>query len=185
MLQPQEGEEHGPILAWAPARPRLPYNRVTTRYCPRTSWDTESTGSGSPRLELSGADPTTPPRGPSRDARGNRNHGGIVSYSQSARAQQGDRPGMGFSRPSFGLTKSVGQRLELIFALKTGGTLPAVHDLGEEVSEEAFNAFVEDLQAKVAKGGGVATFTDSWATTGSRTWIDLSNVVGFTARPAH
>jgi len=92
---------------------------------------------------------------------------------------------MGFSRPSFGLTKSVGQRLELIFALKTGGTLPAVHDLGEEVTEEAFNAFVEDLQTKVAKGGGVATFTDSWATTGSRTWIDLSNVVGFTARPAH
>jgi hypothetical protein len=87
------------------------------------------------------------------------------------------------SRPAFGLTKGIGHRVEIVFAMKGGGTLGALHDLGTDLTEEAFERFVQELQEQVAGGKGIASFADSWSSTGSRTWVDLSQVSGFSARP--
>jgi hypothetical protein len=90
----------------------------------------------------------------------------------------------GITRPAFGLSKETGHRVEVVFAMKGGGTLGALHDLGGDLTEESFGRFVQELQEQVARGQGVASFADAWGSTGSRTWGDLSQVSGFSVRPA-
>jgi hypothetical protein len=88
------------------------------------------------------------------------------------------------TRPAFGLSKETGHRVELVFAMKGGGTLGALHDLGSELTEESFGRFIQELQEQVSRGQGVVSFADAWSSTGSRTWVDLGQVSGFSARPA-
>ena len=92
--------------------------------------------------------------------------------------------GFGIGRPAFGLTKETGHRVEIIFALKSGGSLPVVHDLGDELSEASLGRFVAELEEQVRRGHGTLTFADSWAATGGRSWLDVEQVAGFSARPA-
>lgn len=89
----------------------------------------------------------------------------------------------GMSRPTFGLSKGTGHRVEVVFSLKGGGTLGALHDLGSELTEESFGSFVMELQEQVVRGQGVASFSDAWSSSGSRAWVDLSQVSGFSVRP--
>ena len=107
-----------------------------------------------------------------------------MSVQYSSRAEGPARPSFGIARPAFGLSSRTGQRVELVFSLKSGGSLGAFHDLGEEFSEEIFGRFVQELQEQVSSGKGTATFVDSWSSTGIRAWMDLSQVIGFTVRPA-
>ncbi len=105
-----------------------------------------------------------------------------MSDSRPPRPQGAPRP-FGISRPSFGLAKETPHRIELHFALKGGTSISTHHDLGDEVSEASFKEFVEQLQEQVRGGTGIATFADSWSDTGQRTWVDLSQVSGFSVRP--
>jgi hypothetical protein len=87
-------------------------------------------------------------------------------------------------RPAFGINKEASHRIELQFALKSGGNLGAMHDFGSEISEESFERFVKELQEQVASGKGVVTFADGWSDSGARAWINLAEVAAFSARPS-
>ena len=107
-----------------------------------------------------------------------------MSSGDRPRGESAARPAFGMSRPAFGLTKDARHRVEILFAFKGGGTLGAFHDLGAEMSEQSFGEFVQQLREQVARGHGVVTFADAWRATGQHAWIDVSEVSGFTARPA-
>jgi hypothetical protein len=104
--------------------------------------------------------------------------------SRAAHTEESQRPSFGMQRPAFGLTKEASHRIELQFALKSGGNIGVTHDFGSEITEESFERFVTELQQQVASGKGVVTFADSWSDTGARAWINLAEVAGFNARPS-
>jgi|GEM_PF-2910969 hypothetical protein len=99
------------------------------------------------------------------------------------RSEQPARPSFGMSHPPFGLSKGAGHRVELMFALRSGGTIAAFHDLGSELTEESFERYVRELRDQVASGKGVATFSDAWSATGGQSWVNLAEVIAFSARP--
>ncbi len=84
----------------------------------------------------------------------------------------------------FGISRSPSQRMELVFALRNGGMLALTHDLGAPVTAESLGAFCDELRQAVGVGGEWRDFGDAWAGTGQRAYIQLGEVIGFTARPA-
>ncbi len=84
----------------------------------------------------------------------------------------------------FGISRSPSQRVELVFALRSGGTLAVTHDMGAPVTAESLDRFCAELRQAVG-GSDWREFGDSWAGTGQRAYVQLAEVVGFTARPAH
>ena len=86
-------------------------------------------------------------------------------------------------RPSFGLVRDQGRRIEVTLALKNGGMLTAIEELDEDLNDELVQRFSEQLASEVA-AGGTRTFTDSWNASGQRAWVNLGEVVAFSVRPA-
>ncbi|HZU05293.1 MAG TPA: hypothetical protein VFB73_04920 [Chloroflexota bacterium] len=84
----------------------------------------------------------------------------------------------------FGLSRGPGQRIELVFALRNGGMLAVTHDLGTPVTAETLDRYCAELREAVAAGKDWWQFADSWGGTGQRAFLQLSEVIGFTARPA-
>jgi hypothetical protein len=84
----------------------------------------------------------------------------------------------------FGLSRGPGQRIELVFALRNGGMLAVTHDLGAPVTAETLDRYCAELREAVAAGKEWWQFADSWGGTGQRAFLQLSEVIGFTARPA-
>ncbi len=84
----------------------------------------------------------------------------------------------------FGISRAPSQRIELVFALRNGGMLAVTHDLGVPVTAEALDKFCAELRDEIGRDGQWREFGDAWAGTGQRANIKLSEVVGFTARPA-
>ena len=87
-------------------------------------------------------------------------------------------------RVPFGIARGTGQRIELVFALKQGGMLAVSHDLGTSVTSETLDRYCEELRQAVAAGKDWMQFADSWGGSGQRAYVHLSEVVGFTVRPA-
>jgi hypothetical protein len=96
---------------------------------------------------------------------------------------QNEAPRFGAGRPTFGMVKDQGKRLEISFAMKNGGMLTAVEELGEDLTEEMVQEF-SDALAKDVAGGATRTFSDAWNASGQRAWINLGEVVAFSVRPA-
>jgi len=90
------------------------------------------------------------------------------------------------SAPStpFGISRSPSQRIELVFALRNGGVLALTHDLGAPVSAESLDKFCTELRQSVGSAGDWREFGDAWSGSGQRSYVQLSEVIGFTARPA-
>jgi hypothetical protein len=84
----------------------------------------------------------------------------------------------------FGISRSPSQRIELVFALRNGGVLAVTHDLGTPVTAETLDKFCAELRQSVGTEGDWREFGDAWAGTGQRAYVQLSEVIGFTARPA-
>jgi hypothetical protein len=84
----------------------------------------------------------------------------------------------------FGISRSPSQRVELVFALRNGGMLAVTHDMGTPVSAETLDKFCAELRQAVAGSDDWREFGDAWAGTGQRAYVRLSEVIGFTARPA-
>ena len=84
----------------------------------------------------------------------------------------------------FGITRSPGQRIELVFALRSGGMLAVTHDMGAPVTAETLDRFCAELRQAVGGASDWREFGDAWAGTGQRAYVQLAEVVGFTARPA-
>ena len=103
--------------------------------------------------------------------------------NQGGAASQSGAPGFGVGRPTFGMVKDQGKRLEISLALKNGGLLTATEELGDDLTEESVKEFSEQLARDVASGT-TRTFSDSWNTSGQRAWVNLGEVVAFSVRPA-
>jgi hypothetical protein len=84
----------------------------------------------------------------------------------------------------FGISRSPSQRVELVFALRNGGMLALTHDMGAPVSAETLDKFCAELRQAVGAGDDWREFGDAWAGTGQRSYVQLGEVIGFTARPA-
>ncbi|MDP8923116.1 MAG: hypothetical protein M3O34_09615 [Chloroflexota bacterium] len=108
---------------------------------------------------------------------------GDGATSQGGATNQGEAPRFGAGRPTFGLVKDQGKRLEIAFALKNGGLLTVTEETGDDLTEERVKEFSEQLAKDVA-GGATRTFADAWNASGQRAWINLGEVVAFSVRPA-
>ncbi len=109
--------------------------------------------------------------------------GGDGSESRDAITNQGDAPRFGVGRPTFGLVKDQGKRLEISLALKNGGMLTVTEELADDLNEDRVKEFSEQLATDVA-GGATRTFSDAWNASGQRAWVNLGEVVAFSVRPA-
>ena len=87
-------------------------------------------------------------------------------------------------RVPFGIARGPGNRVELVFALRQGGVLAVNHELGEALTAEALDRYCNELREAVTGGREWRAFADAWGGTGQRAFLQLGEVVGFTARPA-
>lgn len=94
----------------------------------------------------------------------------------------GPRLGMS-SRPTFGMTRDQGRRVEITFALKQGGMLSAVDELDESLTADSIAEYGKQLTKDVAEGRP-RMFADGWNASGQQTWVNLGEVVAFSIRPA-
>jgi hypothetical protein len=86
-------------------------------------------------------------------------------------------------RPSFGLTRDQGKRIEVTFALRNGGTLLVIDEMDEELTAELVQGYRDQLAKDIA-AGATRMFTDGWAASGQHAWVLLREVVAFSVRPA-
>jgi hypothetical protein len=96
---------------------------------------------------------------------------------------QADAPRVGFGRPTFGMTRDQGKRLEVTFVMKNGGSLTAVEELSESLSEAVLADYAKQLGKDLAEGRP-RSFVDSWGSSSQYAWVNLSVVVAFSLRPA-
>ncbi|MFN8523448.1 MAG: hypothetical protein U0821_10140 [Chloroflexota bacterium] len=89
----------------------------------------------------------------------------------------------GVSRPTFGMARDQGRRIEVTLVLDESGTLTVLDEAAESVSAESLDAYAaklsEDIAAKATR-----SFADAWGSTGQRAWVSLGKVVAFSVRPA-
>ncbi len=103
-----------------------------------------------------------------------------IAHNQS---EGSSAPRLGIGRPTFGMTRDLGKRIEVTFALKNGGALTAIEELGESLTEEVVADYSKQLQKDLAEGRP-RTFVDGWSTGGQHAWINLGEVIAFSLRPA-
>ena len=113
-------------------------------------------------------------------SRGSTSQGGPTGQGGTS---QGEAPRFGAGRPTFGLVKDQGKRLEISLALKNGGLLTVTEELPDDLTEDRVKEFSEQLASDVA-GGATRTFSDAWNASGQRAWVNLGEVVAFSVRPA-
>ena len=99
------------------------------------------------------------------------------------RSEGSSAPGFGVGRPTFGMARDQGRRIEVAFALKNGGLLTAIEELEDTLSAALVARDAEQLEKDVAEGKK-RTFTDGWAASGQHTWVDLREGAAFSLRPA-
>ena len=92
-------------------------------------------------------------------------------------------PHFGVGRPTFGMARDQGRRIEVAFALKSGGLLTAVEELEDTLSAALVKRYAEQLEKDIAEGK-TRTFVDGWSTSGQYTWVNLREVSAFSLRPA-
>ena len=103
-----------------------------------------------------------------------------IAHNQS---EGSSAPRVGFGRPTFGMTRDLGKRLEVSFVLKNGGSLTAVEEIPESLTEAVLADYAKQLSRDIAEGKP-RTFVDSWGTSGQHAWINLGEVVAFSLRPS-
>jgi hypothetical protein len=92
-------------------------------------------------------------------------------------------PRVGIGRPTFGMQRDLGKRVEIIFVLKNGGTLSAVEELDESLTADVVADYAKQLTRDLAEARP-RTFVDGWGTSGQHAWVNLGEVVAFSLRPA-
>jgi len=96
---------------------------------------------------------------------------------------QAESPRVGFGRPTFGMTRDQGKRLEVTFVMKNGGSLTAIEELSESLSDAVLADYAKQLTKDLAEGRP-RSFADSWGASGQYAWVNLGEVVAFSLRPA-
>ena len=92
-------------------------------------------------------------------------------------------PRLGIGRPTFGMQRDQGKRVEITFVMKNGGALTAIEELDESLSAEVLADYAKQLNKDLAEGRP-RSFVDGWNTGGQHTWVNLGEVVAFSLRPA-
>jgi hypothetical protein len=96
---------------------------------------------------------------------------------------QSESPRVGFGRPTFGMTRDQGKRLEVTFIMRNGGSLTTTEELSESLSEDVVADYAKQLNKDLAEGRP-RSFVDAWGSTGQYAWVNLGEVVAFSLRPA-
>lgn len=92
-------------------------------------------------------------------------------------------PRVGFGRPTFGMTRDLGKRLEVTLSLKSGATVTAVDEAGESLTADVLADYAKQLTRDIAEGKP-RTFVDGWGQSGQLAWVNLGEVISFSLRPA-
>ncbi len=92
-------------------------------------------------------------------------------------------PAYGLKRPTFGLSREAIHRVELVLAMRGGGVMSVLTDLGDEITEERLGDFSKELATQIA-ASETRSFSDAWSATGQRAWVNLGEVVAFSVRQA-
>ena len=92
-------------------------------------------------------------------------------------------PRLGIGRPTFGMQRDLGKRIEITFVLKSGGSLSATEELDESLTADVVADYAKQLNRDLAEARPRA-FVDGWSTGGQYAWVDLGEVVAFSLRPA-
>lgn len=103
--------------------------------------------------------------------------------SAQMQAETPSGPRLGSGRPTFGMTRDQGKRLEVTFVMKNGGTLSIIEELGESLSAEVLADYAKQLGKDLAEARP-RQFVDAWNATGQYAWVNLGDVVAFSLRPA-
>lgn len=106
-----------------------------------------------------------------------------MDTAHSMRGEGATPPGFGPARPSFGLTRDQGKRIEVTLAMRNGGTLLAIEETEEPLTAELLQAYADQLARDIV-AGETRTFSDGWSASGQRAWVLLREVVAFSVRPA-
>lgn len=103
-----------------------------------------------------------------------------IAHNQS---EGSSGPRLGIGRPTFGMQRDLGKRVEITFVLKSGGSLTAVEELGESLTADVLADYAKQL-TKDQTEGRPRTFVDGWGASGQHAWVNLGEVVAFSLRPA-
>ncbi len=103
-----------------------------------------------------------------------------IAHNQS---EGSSAPRFGAGRPTFGMQRDLGKRVEITFVLKNGGSLSAVEELDESLTADVLADYAKQLNKDLAEGRP-RSFVDGWNTGGQHAWVNLGEVVAFSLRPA-
>jgi hypothetical protein len=103
-----------------------------------------------------------------------------IAHNQS---EGSSAPRVGFGRPTFGMTRDQGKRLEVTFSLKSGATITAVEELDESLTADILADYAKQLTKDLAEARP-RSFVDGWNQSGQHVWVNLGEVVAFSLRPA-
>jgi hypothetical protein len=103
-----------------------------------------------------------------------------IAHNQS---EGSSAPRFGVGRATFGMTRDLGKRIEVTFALKNGGIITAIEEVSDSLSEDVVKDYGKQLQKDLAEGRP-RTFVDGWSASGQFTYVNLGEVVAFSLRPA-
>jgi hypothetical protein len=107
-----------------------------------------------------------------------------VSTYPDTSSERSPSPGFGpAARPTFGLARDQGKRIEVTLALRNGGTLLAIDEMQDELTDEMLESYTDQLAKDIA-AGATRTFTDGWTASGQHAWVLLREVVAFSVRPS-
>lgn len=103
-----------------------------------------------------------------------------IAHNQS---EGSSAPRVGFGRPSFGMTRDLGKRLEVTFSLKSGATVTVVDEVSDSLTADVVGDYAKQLNRDIAEGKP-RSFVDGWGQSGQHAWVNLGEVVAFSLRPA-
>ena len=103
-----------------------------------------------------------------------------IAHNQS---EGSSAPRVGFGRPTFGMTRDLGKRLEVTFSLKSGATVTAIDEVQDSLTADILADYAKQLTRDISEGRPRA-FVDGWGQSGQHAWVNLGEVVAFSLRPA-
>ena len=92
-------------------------------------------------------------------------------------------PRLGVGRPTFGMQRDLGKRIEITFVLKSGGSISAIEEMDESLTADVLADYAKQLTRDLAEARP-RSFTDGWGASGQHAWVNLGEVVAFSLRPA-